>query len=429
MWERIALPRLSGRVQAVSEPFAERLVVWTTAGIVVIKLNPRVKVMERLTLERGRERIDLADGTFTWRGIRYRMHGTCSPDNSPLGEPLPLTNRLGQHLEFNSDTLLIRDIAGKVRQTIKGCDPKPPWSAFGFCSDGQEYLMVAHSRSMHLYRFAGSAQGCGAAWQRTGNAADQQGFINAMQLEPDDDALRLVNADWLEEHGDPERAEFIRLQCRIAQRECEVDVPFDDPDQQRAQDLGNAHGDRWAAELPALPRVRYSFQQAFRGFPLVSFNNADGLLKSGPAILAFMPIESVHFWRLPCTQLVRLFKSTMMERIARLSVYDLPTGAEKELTAWLTSQAAFRLRRLELFGGCADWSAVLRAVATSRHLCRLEKLQEDSHMAAPAEDAVLALARSPRLPRLRYVSFAWWHEYPERTKAELRQRFPSIPLR
>jgi uncharacterized protein (TIGR02996 family) len=33
---------------------------------------------------------------------------------------------------------------------------------------------------------------------------------------PEDDAPRLVLADWLEEHGDSERAEFLRLQLRLA---------------------------------------------------------------------------------------------------------------------------------------------------------------------------------------------------------------------
>lgn len=33
---------------------------------------------------------------------------------------------------------------------------------------------------------------------------------------PDDDASRLVFADWLDEHGEPERAEFIRVQCELA---------------------------------------------------------------------------------------------------------------------------------------------------------------------------------------------------------------------
>jgi uncharacterized protein (TIGR02996 family) len=40
-------------------------------------------------------------------------------------------------------------------------------------------------------------------------------FIRAICASPDDDALRLVYADWLEEHGDPARADFIRLQCAV----------------------------------------------------------------------------------------------------------------------------------------------------------------------------------------------------------------------
>ena len=34
-------------------------------------------------------------------------------------------------------------------------------------------------------------------------------------LHPEDDTLRLAYADWLDEHGDPDRAEFIRLQFRL----------------------------------------------------------------------------------------------------------------------------------------------------------------------------------------------------------------------
>ncbi len=33
---------------------------------------------------------------------------------------------------------------------------------------------------------------------------------------PEDDAPRLVFADWLDENGEPERAEFVRVQCEIA---------------------------------------------------------------------------------------------------------------------------------------------------------------------------------------------------------------------
>lgn len=38
-------------------------------------------------------------------------------------------------------------------------------------------------------------------------------FLAAMAADPDNNLPRLVFADWLEENGDPDRAEFIRLQC------------------------------------------------------------------------------------------------------------------------------------------------------------------------------------------------------------------------
>jgi len=44
----------------------------------------------------------------------------------------------------------------------------------------------------------------------------RKAFIAAIANAPDDETPRLVFADWLEDNGDPERAEFIRLQCRLA---------------------------------------------------------------------------------------------------------------------------------------------------------------------------------------------------------------------
>jgi uncharacterized protein (TIGR02996 family) len=41
----------------------------------------------------------------------------------------------------------------------------------------------------------------------------QQDLLNAIIANPDDDAPRLIYADWLDEQGDELRAEFIRLQC------------------------------------------------------------------------------------------------------------------------------------------------------------------------------------------------------------------------
>jgi uncharacterized protein (TIGR02996 family) len=44
---------------------------------------------------------------------------------------------------------------------------------------------------------------------------DEAALFQAILAQPDDEGLRLVYADWLEERGDP-RAEFIRVQCALA---------------------------------------------------------------------------------------------------------------------------------------------------------------------------------------------------------------------
>ena len=40
----------------------------------------------------------------------------------------------------------------------------------------------------------------------------EEAFLEDIVAHPDDDAPRLVFADWLDDHGDADRAEFIRLQ-------------------------------------------------------------------------------------------------------------------------------------------------------------------------------------------------------------------------
>ena len=44
---------------------------------------------------------------------------------------------------------------------------------------------------------------------------EQRALRAAIRANPEDDAPRLVYADWLQEHGDEPRAEFIRVQCAL----------------------------------------------------------------------------------------------------------------------------------------------------------------------------------------------------------------------
>ena len=50
----------------------------------------------------------------------------------------------------------------------------------------------------------------------TPTRAAQHAFLESIAANPNDDVPRLIFADYLEEHGEGERAEFIRVQCRLA---------------------------------------------------------------------------------------------------------------------------------------------------------------------------------------------------------------------
>jgi uncharacterized protein (TIGR02996 family) len=45
----------------------------------------------------------------------------------------------------------------------------------------------------------------------------ESAFIADIAANPDDDTPRLIYADWLEEHGQPQRAEFIRVEVEMGQ--------------------------------------------------------------------------------------------------------------------------------------------------------------------------------------------------------------------
>jgi uncharacterized protein (TIGR02996 family) len=48
---------------------------------------------------------------------------------------------------------------------------------------------------------------------------DAKGFLQAILDEPEDVGPRLIFADWLKEHGEATRAEFIRVQAELARQD------------------------------------------------------------------------------------------------------------------------------------------------------------------------------------------------------------------
>jgi uncharacterized protein (TIGR02996 family) len=85
-------------------------------------------------------------------------------------------------------------------------------------------------------------------------------FLQAIIESPDDDGPRLIYTDYLEEHGQPERAEFIRVQCLLAR------MPAANPGRQeleaREQVLATANGKTWIGPLVGLV-TDWQFRRGF----------------------------------------------------------------------------------------------------------------------------------------------------------------------
>jgi uncharacterized protein (TIGR02996 family) len=144
------------------------------------------------------------------------------------------------------------------------------------------------------------------------------GFLQAICEDPDDDAHRLIYADWLDDHGDADRAEFIRLQCALAAMDDEDEVM-----EAREAELLRQHGDAWRAELPRLPKV--SWGESFRrGFVEgVSLTNYMAWRNQGLALLAAAPVDTVSIDQVTANTVRRLARSPGIDRVRGL---EFPTG-------------------------------------------------------------------------------------------------------
>lgn len=130
---------------------------------------------------------------------------------------------------------------------------------------------------------------------------EQLAFWAAIRESPADDVPRLVYADWLEEHDEPERAEFIRIQCSLAilgpdRRKGRKQRKQLEP---REQDLLTAYGDQWLAPVGEVLRCsnprdredrRLDRLRCRRGFPNGSYlglESAHRLASAGDSIEPF----------------------------------------------------------------------------------------------------------------------------------------------
>jgi uncharacterized protein (TIGR02996 family) len=110
-----------------------------------------------------------------------------------------------------------------------------------------------------------------------------EALLREILARPEDDAPRLVYADWLDEHGEAARAEFIRVQCELARlEEWDERRPYLE---QRQEQLLETHGEKWAEGL-AETTDWFEFRRGFLEFaalpPEVFLANAGRLFHRFP---------------------------------------------------------------------------------------------------------------------------------------------------
>jgi uncharacterized protein (TIGR02996 family) len=197
-------------------------------------------------------------------------------------------------------------------------------------------------------------------------------FFAAIRAQPEADAPRLVFADWLDEHGQPERAEFIR---RHIAWECGAN---DYANEERIYDLVEAGRAAWTQHLPQAPGVEWYFR---RGLPEYLDIDADGLLA-----------EFAHWTALPDVRYVGLGGCTFSTVSAfaaqpwparwiglhlfeepRPWLHSYPHEPARDLQALVQAPQAQQLRELGIH--YYSWSEAMIAVLCSApHLRQIERL-------------------------------------------------------
>lgn len=138
---------------------------------------------------------------------------------------------------------------------------------------------------------------------------ERDALLKAVCDYPDDDTPRLVFADWLQENGEEEYADFVRSQVRHGELLRHA-APDAEGFARRARELWLRHGEQWRAELPQVADIVWH-DAFFRGFPERARVSSDSVLLANAAAFDRAPVRHLEisnfaavdgFDQLPCVQ-------------------------------------------------------------------------------------------------------------------------------
>ena len=248
----------------------------------------------------------------------------------------------------------------------------------------------------------------------------EESFLQAIREHPDDDTPRLVYADWLEEHGDPARAEFVRVQVALAGMAAD---PRRVPLAAREQALLAGHRDDWLGPLRDLAAgaAQVGHEWEFRrGFLERVALDARVFLERAEEVFAWAPVRDVHL-RSADEVVEDLAASPWLGRLDCLDLRGDHIGAAG-MEALAGSPHLGRLRTLDLHGNVIG-SAGARALARAPWLVNLTTLLlPGNEVGAPGAEA---LAGSPNVARLTALDVASNNLTPAGIET-LRARCPQV---
>lgn len=115
---------------------------------------------------------------------------------------------------------------------------------------------------------------------------EEWALLEAIRDEPESDDPRLIYADWLEENGKSERAEFVRLQCQLAGYA--VGSPQAEPLRLREQELLREYRSSWLGMLAELqPRTPVFSRGVVEKIEVMATDfasNGEWMFKAAPTI-------------------------------------------------------------------------------------------------------------------------------------------------
>lgn len=189
-------------------------------------------------------------------------------------------------------------------------------------------------------------------------------FLQALLAEPDDDTLRLAMADWLDEHDQPARAEFIRVQIALARgvairdRRCELEL--------RQRDLLVAHDTEWVAPLAQVLECKPGQWGGWvfrRGFVEYFRLPAHTLVSCGARLVRLTPVRELNLLDCDSGSLQDLWQQPWLRSVTHLYGLELhPSTAEAMLNCpyltglrvlqsrWNQLDKTLRRRLLQRFG-------------------------------------------------------------------------------